>query len=299
MSDKKLNITENAEKITFKQFFRQLCNNILKHNIGKNAASLSYYLIFSLFPLLIFISNFMGLLNLDVYSVTEVLKQVLPNEVVLIIESYLDYISTNSSSALLWFSLVFSIWFPMRTAKGLMSDVRLAYNLEKPKNPIIYTLKQLLYTVVLLVVIALTIMLSFMGKNILNAIKNCLPANAFQIPSFFLGIWQYVRFIPIAVLMFLALGTLYAVSLEKRVPFKTMLPGIFTSLILWLVISLGFTFYVENFSNYSVVYGTLGAVMVLLIWLYATAFVLIFGSEVNACLLFFQQKTKNAQSLDT
>lgn len=263
---------------------------MLKHNIGKNAASLSYYLIFSLFPLLIFVSNFMGLLNLDVYSVTEVLKQILPNDVVLIIESYLDYVSDNSSSTLLWFSLVFSIWFPMRTAKGLMSDVRLAYNLEKPKRPIIYMLKQFLYTLILLIVIVLTIFLSFTEKNILSIIKELLPVDVFQLSEHFIDIWQYLRFVPIAVLMLVAVGSLYAVSLERKIPFRSMIPGIFTAFVLWFVISICFTFYVENFANYSVIYGTLGAVMVLLIWLYMTAFVLITGAEINASLYLIKQR---------
>lgn len=257
---------------------------MFKHNIGKNAASLSYYLIFSLFPLLIFISNFMGLMNLDVHSVTTILEQILPDEVVLIIESYLDYVSANSSSTLLWFSLVCSILFPMRTAKGLMSDVRLAYNLEKPKNPIKYTLTQLLYTVILLVVIVLNMFLSFTGKNILSTIKALVPTHTFQLSEHFIDVWQYLRFIPIAILMLVAIGTLYSVSLEHKIPFKSMMPGIFTAFILWLAASIGFTFYVDNFADYSVIYGTLGAVMALLVWLYMTSFVLITGAEVNACL---------------
>jgi len=286
--NKQLSITDKQVKITFRQFLCQLLDNMFKHNISKNAASLSYYLIFSLFPLLIFTSNFMGLLNLDVYSVTEVLKQILPDEVVHIIEGYLDYVSDNSSGTLLWFSLVFSIWFPMRTAKGLMSDVRLAYNLEKPKNPITYTLKQLLYTLILLVVIVLTIFLSFTGKNLLSTIKTHLPTHIFLLSEQFIDIWQYLRFVPIAILMLFAIGTLYSVSLEHKIPFKSMLPGIFTAFILWLAVSIGFTFYVDNFADYSVIYGTLGAVMALLVWLYMTSFVLITGAEVNACIYFLR-----------
>lgn len=284
MSGNQSAITKKSKNFTLKQFFYQLLNNMIKHNIGKNAASISYYLIFSLFPLLIFISNFMGLLKLDVFSVTEVLKQILPYEVVHIVESYLHYVSDNSSGILLWFSLVFSIWFPMRTAKGLMSDVRLAYNLEKPKNPLTYMLKQFLYTIIFLVVIILTIFLSFTGENILGAIKDFLSPNFFRLSEHFIDIWKYFRFVPIAFLMLVAIGTLYTASLERKIPFKSMLPGILTAFILWLVTSAGFTFYVDNFSHYSIVYGTLGAVMVLLIWLYMTAFVLITGAEINACL---------------
>ena len=56
-------------------------------------------------------------------------------------------------------------------------------------------------------------------------------------------------------------------------------------MVVWLVVSIGFSVYVENFANYSVIYGTLGAVIVLLVWLYLTSFVLILGAEFNAALL--------------
>lgn len=97
-------------------------------------------------------------------------------------------------------------------------------------------------------------------------------------------IWQYLRFIPVGMLMFAALGTLYAASLDKRQPWNEMLPGITVALVSWIVVSIGFSVYVENFANYSVIYGTLGAVVVLLMWLYMTAVILILGTELNAAL---------------
>ena len=172
----------------------------------------------------------------------------------------------------------------MRAAKGLMADVRLAYHLEKPSHPIKYAVRQLVYTIVLLLVIGLTLLLSILGKHILSYINNLLPENALRMPSYILIIWQYLRFIPIGLLMFIALGTLYVVALDKKQSVKSILPGIIVSFILWMIVSIGFSFYVENFANYSVIYGTLGAVIVLLVWLYMTAIILILGAELNATL---------------
>ncbi len=63
------------------------------------------------------------------------------------------------------------------------------------------------------------------------------------------------------------------------------MPGIAAALTSWMIVSIGFSFYVENFANYSIIYGTLGAVIVLLIWLYMTAAILILGAELNVALL--------------
>ena len=263
---------------------RLLIKNVPDHNVGKNAAALAYYLLFALFPMLIFLSNLLGLLNLNVTAIIHGLQQFLPKDIVGIVETYLDYVSQTSSHSLLWFALIFTVWFPMRAAKGLMDDVRLANHLGKPAHPVAYMLRQLIYTVVLLLVIGLTLLLSTLGKQVLGYINLLIPERSLRLPEYLLGIWQYLRFIPVGVLMLVALGTLYAASMDNRQPIKTFLPGILFALFGWMLVSVGFSFYVEHFANYSVIYGTLGAVVVLLMWLYMTAVILILGAELNAAL---------------
>ena len=85
--------------------------------------------------------------------------------------------------------------------------------------------------------------------------------------------------------MFAVVGLLYAVAQVRKNRVRTIMPGVALAMISWLVVSIGFSAYVENFANYSVIYGTLGAVIVLLIWLYLTSFILILGAEFNAALL--------------
>lgn len=272
---------------------RLLVKNFFNHDVGKSAAALAYYLLFALFPLLIFISNLLGLLDLNVNSIIDALQRFLPSDVVGLVESYLEHITHTSSHALMWFALVFSIWFPMRAAKGLMDDVRLAYHLDKPKKPVAYTIRQLIYTILLLVVMVLTLVLTVLGEHVLGFIIDLLPENTLNISDHLLSVWQYVRFIPVGLLMFVALGTLYAASMDKRQPVKTILPGIFAALLSWLIVSVGFSFYVENFANYSVIYGTLGAVIILLMWLYMSAVILILGAELNAALLTVRKEIES------
>ncbi len=254
---------------------RALLTRIYEHNVLKNAAALAYYMLFALFPLLIFASNLLGVLQLDISSVIRTLTGVLPNQVVAIAEGYLEYTTSNSSHTMLWFSLVFSVWFPTRAARGLMEDVRRAYGLGRPQRPFLYAVKQFAYTLILLAVLALTLPLTILGENV---IREFLVLVAPRLPA----IWQYLRFIPVGLLMLVAIGCLYVLALEQRRSFKTLLPGIAITLCGWLVVSIGFSVYVENFANYSLLYGTMGAVVVLLVWLYLSAVILILGAEYNA-----------------
>ena len=275
---------------------RLVIQNFFEHNVGKNAAALAYYLLFALFPMLIFLSNLLGLLDLNISEIIQILQRFLPKDVVGIVESYLDHVSHTSSQSMLWFALVFTVWFPMRAAKGLMDDVRLAYHLGKPAHPVSYTIRQLVYTVVLLIVVGLTLLFSTLGKQVLGYLNHLIPEKTLRISDYLLTIWQYLRFIPVGALMFAALGTLYAASLDKRQPWEEMLPGITAALLSWIVVSIGFSVYVENFANYSVIYGTLGAVIVLLMWLYMTAVILILGAELNAALRTVRQANREERT---
>ncbi|MBO5747199.1 MAG: YihY/virulence factor BrkB family protein [Clostridia bacterium] len=258
------------------------------HSIGQNAAALAYYFLFALFPMLIFISNLLGILDLNIYAITNVLQRFLPSAVVGTIESYLDYVSHTSSKMLMWFSLIFCIWFPMRAIMGLMADVRRAYGLGRPEHPFRYIFKQLVFTVLFLAVIVVTFLLSLAGEQVLSYIIKLISETTFASVDHILSAWQYLRFIPLALLMFVGIGALYSVSLDKRPKVKSVLPGIFFSLITWLTLSIGFSFYVENFSDYSLIYGTLGTFIVLLLWLYLTAITLISGAELNAAIDSFR-----------
>lgn len=272
------------KRMKMKQAARQVISNYFKHDVGRNSAALAYYLLFALFPLLIFVSNLLGLLNLDVTSVSR-LRLILPLDIVNLLETYLEYVSHNSSQALLWFSLVFTICFPLRATKGLMDAVRTAYQLEKPKYVILYSIRQLICTLMLLVVLILTLLFSTLGQRVLTYLMQLLPfMEDLPVPQHLIRLWHYFRFLLLALIMFATLAVLYAMSQDHWLPVVAILPGAVAALLAWLAVSVGFSFYVDHFANYSVIYGTLGAVMVLLIWLYMTSVILILGAEFNAAL---------------
>lgn len=288
LQTKNVNISPPApemKRIGWKQVLQKGIQNCMVHNVLRNAAALAYYLLFALFPLMIFVSNLLGLLHLDIGYITNALSAVLPQDIVNLLASYLEYVSETSSGALMWFSLVFTIWFPMRAAGGLMDDVRLAYHLPKPQKPLVYRIKQLVFTLVLLVVIALTLVLSILGQRILDLLIGWIPSTRLAgSTAFFINAWHYLRFIVAGVVMFVTLGALYTLPQDVRQPIRKILPGTVLALICWLAVSVIFSFYVNNFANYTVIYGTLGAVIALLSWLYMTAILLIMGAEVNAAL---------------
>ena len=264
--------------------------------MGRQAAALAYYLLFMLFPFLIFLSSLLGLLDLDISSITRSLEALLPAGVLEVVETYLSYVSHTSSAAMLWFGLVFSIYFPMRAADCLMHAVRRAYHLPQPKNQILYMAKVLLYTVFLLVTIALTLALVTVGRQALQ-----FAGRFVVVPEAFIELWSDLRFLVLGAVMFAAVGLLYAAAQDARQRPGAIVPGTLIALVGWMVVSAAFSFYVENFANYSVIYGALGTVIVLMMWLNLTAVALIMGAEVNGALLAMERKQgpSGAESKET
>jgi len=262
------------------KFVTHTVDRYFTHGVAHEAAALAYYLLFMLFPLMIFFSSLLGLLELDVSGIIQSLSRLLPNGVLDVLESYLTYVSQTSSRNMLWFGLVFAIYFPMRAADCLMSSVRRAYHLSQPKNQFLHTAKVLLYTVFLLVSIALALTLSTVGRKALEFVSRF-----WTVPEAFIELWSGLRFLVLGGVMFAAIGLLYAAAQDTRQPVRNILPGTALALAAWMVVSAAFSFYVENFGSYSVIYGALGAVIVLMMWLNLTAVALIMGAEVNGVLM--------------
>lgn len=139
----------------------------LRHDVGIHSAALAFYLLFTIFPFLIFISALLGLLHLDVVEILRALQEILPAQIVEFLDVYLTYVGENSSLRLMLFGLFFSIYFPARAANSLMRSVRIAYHLGPPRGAVWQLCKTLIYTLLLMITIALTVMLMTVSDRLL------------------------------------------------------------------------------------------------------------------------------------
>lgn len=260
----------------------RLFTRCTKDEVTTRAAALAYYLVFSIFPLLILFSLIIGSLHIDTATMDILLARVLPKDMIDMLKGYLDYVTRTFDMKLLMFALVFSIYFPWRFIRSLMDGIRISYRQESEESFIRRTLKQILCTLLIPLTLAASLILIILGHNVITFLVSLLPPQTLRLSDFLLTLWQYGRFLIAAAIMRIALIILYRCSIPTRVPFKTLLPGIVFSIIAWVISSIAFSFYVENFGDYSVIYGTLGAFVILLLWLYLTGLIFLAGSEINA-----------------
>ena len=263
-----------------------LFRRYLRHRVATQSAALAFYLLFAVFPFLLFISALLGVLRMDVTVILRSLSEFLPSEIVDLAEMYLHHVRENSSMRLLLFGLCFSVYFPMRATNALMRSVRTAYHLGAPRSAVRHWLKTLIYMILLISAIALTLLLLTVSDwALLYAVQH------YGLPIPLAELWVRLRFPVIGAVGDCALVLLYALAQEGRPAWRDIFPGTLAALVGWMLLSLLYRWYVEDIAGYSVLYGSIGALIVLLIWLYMSAVVLIMGAELNGTIISLRKKT--------
>lgn len=253
-------------------------------NVEIRAAALAYYFLFSVFPLAALFSSIISLMHIDLNAFTQSLKPFLPKSMLNLIVNYLFYVDHESSASILSFSIIFSIYFPWRAVKGLMFDIRASFRQSNKQKPHLFLFRELFSTLIIPFAFTISLGLVIVGRNLIEDVIAWLPPGTINISDFVLTLWQYLRFILAALIMSFALTFIYEVSLDHPLRLKDIFPGTLAAILVWILACMLFSEYVENFANYTVIYGTLGGIIVLLLWLYLSGIIFIMGAELNAVL---------------
>lgn len=261
------------EKIVY--FYVKIKND----DISALAAQLAYYLVLAFFPFLIFLITLIGIGKFDSITVIYGLKSILPDNVFNLIYKTVLEILNEQNVGLLGISIILSMWSASSGLRAVIRGINKAYDLKEKRNFINLAFLAVIFTVALTLIIIITLIALVFGDIIENYLYLWFP-----FPQVINLIWNLLRYGLVIVSMILIFASLYRYAPTKRMKWKKVFPGaIFTS-IGWIIVSLGFSYYVNNLSNYSSLYGSLGAVFVLMTWLYLTSIMLILGAEINSAL---------------
>ncbi|WP_313529775.1 YihY/virulence factor BrkB family protein [Anaerotignum sp.] len=246
------------------------------NEISKTAASLTYYLIFAIFPFLIFISSLLGFLHLPMITVEGDASALLPADVVTLINLTIAHMTETSSGAWLTFGLVFTVWFPLRAVKSLVAAINRIYGGEKPQR---HTLRIIFLTFLIIIFVPALLIVLLISQGVLEFISVFVP-----LADTFIEIWTKVRFLPIALGVLCVISGVYVLSPNIRPHKKYVFPGAILSMVAWVLFSVGFAYYVDHMGKYSVIYGSIGAIIAFLVWLNASVIAMLMGAVFNQSL---------------
>ena len=268
-------------------FFKQLLFRIKDDNVTAMGAQLSYYLILSIFPFLIFFLNILSFTPLVREDVLQSIVAVLPSETQTIIINLVMETVQKSSETLLSLSALTGIWAASKGLMALIRAINKAYDVEEKRSYIELRLLAILFTLALLVLLTIVLLTLVFGEVLGNQLFDFLGMTLN-----FMIFWEYFRiFISIAsMILIFALLFKFSPSIKNgnKVTFRHSLPGAVFSSVGWIITSTIFSYYVNNFSNYAKTYGSLGGMIVLLIWLYISSIIIVIGGEINATLKYMK-----------
>ncbi len=259
-----------------KQILILTIKGFLGKEVGKRAAGLTYYLVFAIFPFIISIISLLGFLNLPMISFEGDAAAFLPADIITLLNMTIAHMTETSNGAILTFGLAFALWFPFRAVKNLTNEVADIYSDEKPVGH----MKRVIFLyLIILVFLPVMMFLLIIGEGVLDFVAQFLP-----ITREFISIWSKARFAPMALALMALTSAVYYFSPNEPPAWKHILPGALLSTAAWMAYSLFFSYYVNNMGNYSVIYGSIGAIIAFLIWLNWSLTALLVGAVFNQSL---------------
>lgn len=268
------------------RFVREMVGIYFSCHVSRSAAELAYFLILTFFPILICINAFVSLLDLQATTILDALGPFVPRESIGVLEEYLRYISDNQSPALLAAGAAATLLSASAAFRSLMRIMGEIYGRKSYRG--IWTIAaSAAFSVLLLVTIYLSLVVLLTGDWLFRLVESRLHLEAAVLP----WDWRWFRFLLLFLLVFLFVLLVYRVAAPRGKPRPPVLTGAFLAAVALVAASMLFSWFISLSSRYSMVYGSLASVIILLVWLYLCGNVLILGNVFN-CVWYRHKKVR-------
>lgn len=260
-------------------FITSLIKRFKDDEVAAMSAQLAYSLLLAFLPFLIFLLTVVGFTTLKSSDVLSYLTGIMPRESLKLIEKTVVEVTDVKNGDLLSFSLIATLWAATGGIKAVIHCLNKAYDESEKRGFIKIQLLSVFFTVGIVVVLVSTMTLLVFGNVIGDYLSCCYKfSNAVKL------LWDIMRYVILVLVMVFIFAVIYHYTPSRRLTIREIIPGALFSTGGWIIISIGFSFYVDNFANYSRLYGGIAAIFILMVWIYLSSMILLIGGEINATL---------------
>src|SRR5207249_1661950 len=268
--------------LTWRVLAKRVWSETKRDDVFGRAAQLAYYFLLALFPLLIFLTSVIGLIVGSGtgmrHALFAYLSRVMPSTAFHLIDSTIWEISWARGAGKLSFGFLAALWAASHGMGAVTQALNAAYDLEETRPWWKQRIVAIGLTLALSVVIIAALLIVLAGGKIAD-----LLATHYALGSIFTVTWKILQWPLALAFMLLAFAVIYYFAPDLRdQDWKWLTPGSVIGVGLWLLVSFAFKGYLHFFNSYSKTYGSLGAVIVLMLWLYLTGLAVLIGGEVNS-----------------
>lgn len=264
-----------------KRFIKLLVENFYEDEVTGLSAQLAYFLLLSIFPLMIFGITLLAYMPISTPGVLNSFNKIVPGDTFQLIEGVIVSVLETKRGDILSLSILITLWTASNGMSAIIRSLNKAYNVKNGRGFIYNKLISILLVLGIVSAIGIALVLSVFGNVIGKYIFTY-----FGLKESFLFFWSIIRILGSFIILLVVFALLYLIAPNKRLKIQEIYVGTIFAALGWVLVSFLFSFYVNNFGNFSSTYGSLGGVIVLMIWLYLSGMILILGGEINATLYY-------------
>ncbi len=268
--------------LSWRELAKRVWHEIQEDEVFGRAAELSYYFLLALFPFLIFLTSIIGFVlgpgTGARHALFSYLARVMPPSAFQLLDTTMWQVSAASSGGKLSFGLLAALWAASNGLSAITTSLNVAYDVKESRPWWKQRLTAIGLTMALSVFIIVALLLVVAGGHIADWL-----AHTFGLGPVFPLVWKIIQWPVVLACMMFAFALIYYLAPDLREQaWHWLTPGAAIGVALWLLVSLAFRIYLHFFDSYSATYGSLGAVIILMLWLYFTGTAVLIGGEINS-----------------
>ena len=264
-------------KLTVKKFAKEMFYRVMYDEISLLSANLSYYFILSLFPMLIVALALTPYFKIDQQFLLEKIQSYAPGDLGDYLFDMISEVLNNKNNTIITVGIVFTLWSASSGIYGIIIAFNNAFRVRDGRIWIVTKLISVILTALFLVGMFVALVLIVFGKQLTYILFH-----KFNLDEGYYNLWSVLNSSLPVLFIFLIFVFLYTMGPNLKLKAISIIPGAVFATISWIIVSNLFGYYIDHFSSYIKTYGTIGAFMAFVLWLYITGYILIIGAEINA-----------------
>ncbi len=264
-------------KLTLKKFVKEMYYRLMYDEISLLSANLSYYFILSLFPMLIVALALTPYFKIDQQFLLEKIQSFAPGDLGDYLFDMISEVLNNKNNTIITVGIVFTLWSASSGIYGIIIAFNNAFRVRDGRIWIVTKIISVVITALFLVGMFVVLALVVFGKQLTYILFH-----KFNLDEGFYNLWSVLNYSFPILFTFIVFVFLYIMGPNLKLKAISIIPGSIFATFSWTLISRLFGYYIDHFSSYIKTYGTIGAFMAFIIWLYITGYILIIGAEINA-----------------
>ncbi len=269
-----------------------LFNEIMRTRMPSIGAAVAFFMLLSLVPLLMVASALLGTLPIPnlFQQLLDMMSMLVPPEAMVFVKGLLRSILTPNAGRILSLGVLSYLWAASGTFTAFIDALNVAYDVKDARPWWRDRLQALLLTFTSGGLAIISLLCLVAGPHFVHFLSLLIP-----VPVVFTYLWPPIRLAVMLSTFILGIMLLYRLGPNQKMSLRSLLPGAALAVGFWFVGSIGLSYYLDHLSNYSATYGSLGAIIGLMLWLYLTSFSILVGAELNAELMKQRRLAAQAQ----